>query len=79
MNDSDITEVEGMNNSSTLASVVLGGGKRDSNGINPKKIFNSSSQDQVEVFATLVGDFKPTYGVRTKKMTLEDLRLRKIK
>lgn len=45
MNDSDITEVEGMNNSSTLASVVFGGGKRDSNGINPKKIFNSSSQD----------------------------------
>lgn len=46
--------------------------QKDKNGeplLNPvKKIFNQSeSQNQIIEYRTLVGEVKPTYGVRTKK------------
>jgi hypothetical protein len=43
--------------------------------INPKKIFNISSIGAgVQEYSTLVGEVKPTYGVRTKKMKAEESR-----
>jgi len=45
--------------------------QKDKNGeplLNTKRIFNQSeSQNQIIEYRTLVGEVKPTYGVRTKK------------
>jgi hypothetical protein len=47
----------------------------DSAPINPRKIFNTSGASVgVTEYSTLVGDVKPTYGVRTKKFKAGEAR-----
>ena len=43
--------------------------------VNPRKIFNTSSLNAgVQEYSTLVGEVKPTFGVRTKKFKAGDSR-----
>lgn len=61
-----------MSLSSNLANVLR---EKDNKGINPKRIFNTSkaADEQIENFTTLVGDVRPTYGVRVKKKVVDVL------